>query len=70
MKIVILNYEEGCIDVVPVRIDDEEKIENGQIEAEQYLQDHGFHTSSLSWMVCDDDVPVFWNGESIPYVGL
>lgn len=70
MKIILLNYEEACLDVLPVRTDDAEKIKKGELSSDQYLSDLGYNLSSLGWMVCDDDIPVFWNGESIPYTSL
>ena len=70
MKIVLLNYEEGCVDVLPVRVDDEAKLKSGEITEEEYISSCNLNTSSINWMICDDDVPVFWNGESIPYTSL
>lgn len=71
MKIVLLNYEEGCIDVLPVRTDAAAKIKAGAMTAEEYITSCNLNTSSFEWMVNeDDDVQVFWNGESIPYTSL
>ena len=70
MKIIILNYKQSCVDVLPIGKDLEERSET--IDWEMWLQDSmGYKLSEISWMLTEEnDVPVFWGNEEIPFVTL
>ena len=74
VKIVVLNFPQMCVDVIPVSPEEYE-----EYGGDENFDDVGFlgnkypSISELQWMVCTDDpceIPVFWNDEQIPYFTL
>ena len=74
MKIIVLNYPQMCVDVIPVSETDcaayggEEDFDDVN-----FLSDYGYSPNEIHWMVSlddPDDVPVFWEKEEIPYATL
>lgn len=65
-KIIILNYELSCVDVVhiPAECQLTEDVEKA-------LMDMGFKISQISWMSADDgEIPVFYDNEECPVCTL
>ena len=73
MKIVILNYNCSCVDIVYVSEEDKEKYGGEHFDDIQCLHDYGYSENEIHWMCVDDDpdeVPVYWAGENIPVICL
>lgn len=73
-KIVVLNYLQTCIDIIPVS--EKEYNDYGGDEsfsADEFISDRGYDLGHCSWMLCTDDpceIPVFWADETIPMITL
>ena len=73
MKIIVINYEDRYIEVVPLTSDEQTRTnDEGEIKAASILSERGFDINNirLSWMVVDSDCPVFWYGETVPIINL
>lgn len=67
MKIIILNYQLGCVDVVTLPVEYGVQTE----EIEERLTNLGFKLSQISWMASrNEGTPVFYNKEEYPVYTL
>lgn len=71
MKVIILNYEGCYVEVSDVPIDIVQKLNDGTISDIEALYQMGYsRTDDSHWMFSDNDIPVFWKNEVIPYMSL
>lgn len=72
MKVVVLNYFATCIEVFNIPEDyfksDSPKDISEQVE--EYLYDKNLKPTEISWMACDEDVPVYYENDSTPKIRL
>ena len=70
MKIVIMNYADSSIETISVFGDTADKLWNGDMDLEEYLSQR-YQISEINWMLSQDDViPVYRNGNSVPYTSV
>ena len=69
-KIIVLNYRDCVVELVPLTNDAQCQLNMGEFDAADYLTKRGYPTSDCNWMVCDDPIPVFTYGEALPYAAL
>ena len=73
MKIVILHADEEYIEVIPVEEPSAQLIRDGILSADNWLRETDREVGHLEWCVIDnkhDEIPVFWDKETIPFVSL
>ena len=71
MKVVVLNYPGVYVEVSDVPMDIAERLENNSITDEDAMVEMGYDLDNIHWMFSsDDDIPVFWKNEAIPYISL
>lgn len=70
MKVVVLNYPGTYIEISDVPMDIAKKLEDGIITDEEALILMDYDTDGIHWMFTDDEIPVFWKNEVVPYVTL
>ena len=70
MKVVILNYEYCYVEVSDVPTNIASDLDDGKITDDEALVEMGYNLDGIHWMICDDDIPVFWKNEVIPYFSL
>lgn len=70
MKVVVLNYPGEYVEVSDVPMDIAEKLDNMSITGEDAMVEMGYDLDNIHWMFSDEDIPVFWKNEAIPYTSL
>ena len=72
MRVVVLNYPGAYVEVSDVPMDIAERLENNSITDEDAMVEMGYDLDNIHWMFStdDDDIPVFWKNEAIPYISL
>jgi hypothetical protein len=45
-------------------------LDNGSITDAEALTRMGYNLDGIHWMICDDEIPVFWKNEVAPYLSL
>ena len=70
MKVIVLHADGEYIEVVPVESPSAEMIQDGSLEIEDWLRETGRDTDFISWWVFENEIPVFWDKENIPFVTL
>lgn len=68
MKIIILNYEIGAVEVVTIPVNKQEELVDNTEACERYIDELGFHLSSIEWMLVADHygIPVYYNNNDEP----
>ena len=70
MKIVMLDFNDGSVRLHTVDKEHEKEAEDMSLDVDAYLAEKGFYTPELSCMLCDDEVPVYYDNASIPVTKL
>ena len=71
MKIVLLNYTKGCIDIYLVKKEEEKMFDVDDFDLELFLAEKGYDTSNCLYMVhYEENVPVYLYGIDAPYTYL
>lgn len=71
MKVILLNYTGAYVEVSDVPLDIENKLDNGEITDVEALYRMGYYDVNNShWMFADNEIPVFWKNEIVPYLNL
>lgn len=71
MKIVVLDSDNNCIEVWPV-YESDFKDYGGEdaFDATAYLINHRVDMDNVVYLCFEEDVPVYWQNETIPYTSL
>ena len=71
MKIVVLDSANNCIEVWPV-YEGDFKDYGGEddFDATAYLINHRIDMDNIVYLCFEEDVPVYWQNETIPYTSL
>jgi len=70
MKVIILNYEGCYVEVSDVPMDLANAMNKGEEDDVSVLCHMGYSLDNIHWMFTDDEIPVFWRNEVVPYVTL
>lgn len=70
MRIIVLNYGNSTVEIVPMDTIAINQHNMGEFNCEEYLQKKGFKTSECNWMVVNQPTPVYYYGEVIPYANI
>lgn len=69
----MLNYTEGCIDIYPVKKEEEKMFDADDFDCSLFLSEKGYDIDNCHYMIVDndsDEIPVYWHGENIPCTNL
>lgn len=70
-KIIVLNYRDCVVELVPLTNDAQCQLNMGEFDAADYLTKRGYPTGDCNWMVSnEDELPIYWQNEMIPVVTL
>lgn len=73
MKIVVFDWEDSTITVVPLTdAEEQDMYVHGDEHAADILATKGFEVNnySINWMIVDTDLPVYNYNDSIPFIAL
>ena len=72
MRIVLLDYTDNSVTVLPMTKEVIDKYNGDEwYDVAEYITERGFDTGNCNWMVAEeDDIPVYWDKESIPYTSI
>lgn len=70
MKVIILNYSGCYVEVADVPMEYAKAMEEGKMDDTSALVYMGYDLDNIHWMFTDDEIPVFWKNEVVPYVTL
>lgn len=71
MKVIILNYGGCYVEVADVPMEYAKAMDEGKMDDTAALAYMGYDLDGIHWMFSEDDqFPVFWKNEVIPYVTL
>ena len=71
MKVIVLNYSGCYVEVSDVPMEFANALDEGKMCDYEVLANMGYDSDGIHWMFSkDDQFPVFWKNEVIPYVTL
>ncbi len=71
MKVIVLNYGGCYVEVSDVPMELEKKLNDGELCDAEVMMRLGYDINDTHWMFSEDnEFPVFWKNEVIPYMTL
>ena len=70
MKVIVLNYPGTYVEVSDVPMNIATELDEGMICDAEAMMMMGYDIQDTHWMFFDNDIPVFWKDEVVPYTSL
>lgn len=70
MKVIVLNYSGTYVEVSDVPMSIATELDEGKICDAEAMMMMGYDIQDTHWMFSDEDIPVFWKDEVVPYTSL
>lgn len=70
MKVILLNYAGNYVEVSDVPMDIARMIEESDMFEREAIIQMGYNPEDVHWMFADNEIPVFWKNEVVPYTCL
>lgn len=71
MKLIVLDYSDNSVNVLPLTKEAVDAVNMDDFNDWGFLQEQGFYPPECNWMLSEeDDIPVYYKHESIPFTSI